>query len=79
MQHCSSLSTAREKEELVRGAEVLDNTLQWFQSKLAVLSLEEQQRLAGNGQVEFYRLCAFIPIINYNLEHGVVGSVVMCR
>jgi hypothetical protein len=48
---CSSLSTAREREELVRGAEVLDNTRQWFQSRLAVLSLEDQQRRAGREQV----------------------------
>lgn len=51
MQFCTSLSVAREREELVRGTQVLENTQQWFQSRLAVLSLEEQQRVAGSEQV----------------------------
>lgn len=59
MQHCSRLSTTREREELVRGAEVLDNTRQWIQSRLAVLTLEEQQRQVGRKQVyNIYTSCS---------------------
>ena len=42
--HFTSLSVAREREELLRGAEVLQNTQKWFQNRLAVLSAEQQQR-----------------------------------
>ena len=40
----TSVSVAREREELLRGAEVLENTQRWFQNRMAVLSAEEQQR-----------------------------------
>jgi hypothetical protein len=45
-QHATGLSAAREREELLRGAEVLQNTQRWFQSRLAFLSAEQKQRTA---------------------------------
>lgn len=42
-QYSTGLSAAREREELLRGADVLQNTQRWFQSRLAVLSAEQKQ------------------------------------
>lgn len=48
----SSLSAGREREELMRGREVLEKTSEWFERRLAVLSLEQQQQThSSNNQV----------------------------
>ena len=56
-QHRSSLSIGREKEELMKGVEVLEKTQKWFQNRLAVISLEEHQRGGSEEVREVGLLC----------------------
>ena len=45
----TNLSLSQEKEELIKGLEVLESTRQWFSDRIEQVTLEEKQFLSRHG------------------------------
>ena len=45
----TNLSLSQEKEELIKGLEVLESTRQWFSDRIEQVTLEEKQLLSRHG------------------------------
>jgi len=54
----TSFSLGKEKEELVKGLEVLQSTCQWFNDRIEQVALEEKQLLSKYGYSEEVRILA---------------------
>lgn len=46
----------------MKGVDVLEKTQKWFQNRLAVISLEEQQRGGSEEVREVCLLCDYYPL-----------------
>ena len=64
-----SVSIASEKEELLRGMEVMKRTQKWYQDRMEQLSLEEKQ-MAGSSYT--HEVCYTIYGVSRHISYWLV-------